>query len=457
MKNSPASALLATVLALTGGMALLSPRESSALGETSTTIATSCSKRLLVYENGASLSKFPSSSQLSRSVSIGSESVVSGNTCWSATASVKWLSVQPSGKNLVLTANPSGLTTDVVHMATVTVQSTNSPAQTATIPVALWVGSSDPGTITLAQSTAAVATNPVEPFAYVSAGSSSVYAFNVYTGQLVKTFTNVAPTVGSMVVSYDGVTLFAVDTTNYQIVALDAKGGKILNRYKLAGPISSDFSFAYAKPAGNPTLFAPGQGAIDVATGQLVSSPITNTNSFYDPLIAATPNGARLAIVERGLSPGSIYTYTVSHANTGELTITAVASSTIAGENCQAMAVSQDGLRLYPACGWPYEFDVYDGNTLQQVQTLPAVAYPNNAVMNSNGDFVGGVNGLYETDDVFVFNRKGYSLGVVPTTPQSYSQGQGNNLLATSGDSTRVISATAAVYGSQNLMFRALP
>jgi hypothetical protein len=454
MKYSPASALLANVLALTV-MTLLSPRASSALGETSTEIATSCSKGLLVYENGASLSEFPSSSHLSRSVSIGSESVVSGDTCWTATASVKWLSVQPSGKNLVLTANPSGLKTDVVHMAIVTVQSSNSPAHTATIPVALWVGSSDPGTITLAQSTAAVATNPVEPFAYVSAGSSSVYVFNVYTGQLVKTFKNVAPTVGSMVVSYDGVTLFAVDTTNYQIVALDAKGGKILNRYRLAGPIGSDFSFAYAKPAGHPTLFAPGQGAIDVATGQLVSSPIGN--GFYDPLITATPNGARLAIVERGLSPGSIYTYTVSHANTGELSITAVASSTIAGENCQAMAVSQDGLRLYPACGWPYEFDVYDGNTLQQVQTLPAVAYPNNAVMSSNGDFVGGVNGLYETDDVFVFNRKGYSLGVVPTTPQSYSQGQGNNLLATSGDSTRVISATAAVYGSQILMFRPLP
>jgi hypothetical protein len=122
------------------------------------------------------------------------------------------------------------------------------------------------------------------------------------------------------------------------------------------------------------------------------------------------------------------------------------------------MAISPDGSHLYPACGAPYEFDVYDATTLAQVQTLPATNYPNNAVLDSNGDFVGGLNGIYDADDVYVYDPTGYLLGVVPTTSSSYYEGQGNDLMAVSGDSSRVISATGAVYNrNQTLMFRNLP
>lgn len=419
--------------------------------------AVSCSPSIAIEQDGIALSSFPSSSHLSRSVSIGSPSEVSGTTCWTATSNVKWLTVVPSGKKLTITADPVGIKTDIVRRATVTLTSSATVGQTATINVALWIGSTDPAVVTLSQSAVSIAANPVDPVAYVSAGASSINVYNVYTGQLITTFGPVAPTVGFMAVSSDGTTLFAVDTTNYEIVALDAKAGHVMTRYPLVGPISGDFSFAFAKPSGQATLFAPGQSAIDVGSGQAVSKPITITNGFYDPLIAATPNGKRLAILERGLSPGSIYMYSVSRGAKRQLTVDQTTTSSIVGENCQAMAISADGSRVYPACGAPYEFDVYDGATLIQVQTLPAVPYPDNAAIDSNGDFVGGVNGLYEVDDVFVFDVKGYSLGVVPTTSESYAAGQGSNLLAVSGDSTRVISATAAVYGAQTLMFRTLP
>jgi hypothetical protein len=455
MKHYHVFALVITLL-LTQGRVVADQGEMATPEALVPSAATSCPSRFFISADGIAFSHFPSSSTVSRAVNIGPETVA-GKVCWTATSSAAWLSVKPYGPTaLLLSAQPLALQKDTVHLASVTVKALTS-GYTGQIRVALWVGSSDPGTVTLAHSAVAIAANPVEPFAYVGDGSASVAVFNVYTGQLVRTFNPVAPAVGALVVSSDGTRLFAVDTTNYQIVAVNAATGKIQSRFQLAGPISSDFSFAYARPTGKPTLLAPGQAAIDVASGKAVSSPIINSSGFYDPLMVATPSGSTLAVVERGLSPGSLYTFKVTAAAAGELTIRQVGSTTIQGENCQALAINSDGSRLYPACGWPYEFDVYDGTTLKQVQTLKAVAYPNNAVVNSEGEFVGGVNGLYETDDVFVFNTQGYPVGVVPTTPASNATGQGNNLLATSGDSTRVISATAAVYGSQTLMFRPLP
>ncbi len=58
---------------------------------------------------------------------------------------------------------------------------------------------------------------------------------------------------------------------------------------------------------------------------------------------------------------------------------------------------------------------------------------------------------------MFVYDRSGFLLGSVPTTSYSYYGGQGSNLLAASGDSTRVISVTAEAFGAQTLMFRSLP
>ena len=453
MKLKRVCALLLTFL-LTNVPAHANSSEAMSPGALATGTA-SCPGSLFISANGVALSKFPSTSALSKLVHIGPETV-SGQVCWQATSSAAWLHIQPSAPtNLMVTAHAAGLQQNVLYLASITVTALPS-GQTAQIRVGLWVGSKNPGTVTLAQSAVAIAANPVEPYAYVSSGSTSMKVFNVYTGQLMRTFNPVAPTVGALVASSDGTRLFAVDTTNYRILALNADTGQVAGKFQLAGPISADFSFAYARPAGRPTLLAPGQAAIDVATGKAVSSPIGNSFGFYDPFLVATPDGSKLAVVERGLSPGSLYTYNVSAA-AGQLTIKQVGSTTIQGENCQALAISPNGSRLYPACGWPYQFDVYDGTTLKQIQTLTAVPYPDNATIDSDGDFVGGVNGLYETDDVFVFNPAGYTVGVVPTTPASYDSGQGNNLLATSGDSTRVISATAAPYGSQTLMFRNLP
>jgi len=424
---------------------------------------TTSSASLFIETNGVALSKFPSHSRLKASVQIGLTSK-HAPVSWVAASNAAWLTVTQSGETgqiLTLTANPAGLPTDTVNSALVTVKTgaAVTPASTATITVSFWAGSTDPQLMAFSGQAVAMATNPVTPWVYMSTGSSIINVFNVYDGQLVTTFKHVAPTVGQMVVSSDGSELFAVDTTNYRIVELNAATGKTIKTFDLTGPIQSDFSFAYARPAGKATLFAPGQAAIDVATGAKISAPLSNGGGeFYDPLIQATPDGAIVVILERGLDPASLYSYEVAQSGGGGLTISQINSAGIVGENCQAMAINKTASMVYPACGAPYEFDVYDAKTLLQIQTLPAEPYPNNAVIDSDGYFVGGINGLYEADDVFVYNPAGYSLGNVPTTTYSYGEGQGSNLLVTSGDSLRVISATAAVYNAdQTLMFRNLP
>lgn len=429
--------------------------------------AAAAAARLFLPTNGVALSQFPSYNRLSRSVPVNltvSHSAVS----WIATSNQSWLTVTPSGMTgqlITLTATPGTLSQNTAHIGLVTVTTSDlGPAPvTAMIRVSLWIGPTDPQMVTFTQQTAALAANPVEPWVYVSPGnpaisSPSIEVFNVYTGALVATFNQVAPTVGHMVVSPDGYRLFAVDTTNYTIIELNASTGAVIASFALDGPIASDFSFAYARPNGAATLFAPGEPAIEVATGASISTPISIGIPLYDPFIAVTADGSRLAIVERGIDPATLYPFNVSGTR-GQLMITARKAKTTKAGGCQALAFSSDGSQLYLACTEsPYGFDVYDWTTRQQIQTLSAVPNPNNAIFDSLGDFVGGVTGFDQTDDVFVFDTQGDLLGALPTTTFSYSQGQGSNLLVTSGDSIRVVAATTpSDYTSQTLIFRNLP
>ena len=108
-------------------------------------------------------------------------------------------------------ATPGTLSQNTAHIGLVTVTTSDlGPAPvTAMIRVSLWIGPTDPQMVTFPQQTAALAANPVEPWVYVSPGnpaigSPSIEVLNVYTGALVATFNQVAPTVGHMVVSPDG-------------------------------------------------------------------------------------------------------------------------------------------------------------------------------------------------------------------------------------------------------------
>jgi hypothetical protein len=410
--------------------------------------------KLFLSANGLALSSFPSRQTLTHTIKVDR---TRGKTpvTWTAVSNKPWLTVTASGTTggtLMVTATPGQLKQDKLYLASVAVSTNGGDfTDTENLNVGFWVGSTDPSTVTLQQNALSIATNPVTPIAYVADASSSILEYNVYSGELVATLQNVAPTVGAMEVSSDGLTLFAADTTNYKIIALDAKNGKRIAAYSLGYPINSGFNMVYARPFGQPALYAAGGPIIAFPSGDTLAS------NLPADFIAVTPDGMKLFGVTVGESPGSLYNYSVGR-NGDALAVEPIGSTRTNDDNCQDLAVSHDGGHVYPACGAPYEFDVYDGKTLAQVQTLPANPYPNNIEVDSNDDVVGGINGLYQQDDVYVFDQKGFSLGVVPTTSQSYEDGQQTAAMKVSGDTTRVISVTAAVYdSSQTLMFRNLP
>lgn len=433
---------------------LLAGAPLTASAEPATGVQSSGVPKLFVATNGVALSQFPSASRLSATVKI--ESTRPGAPPpWTARSDSAWLTATPSGGTLALQADPTGLTADTLYTANVVVAATSPAAARSSerIRVSFWKGSADPGIVEVPETVGSLVTNPVEPLAYVGDGGQSIRLYDVYSGALVRTLEKVAPSLGALVVSSDGTKLLTVDTTNFKLLVLDARTGRPLQRIRIPGPIAYDFTFAYARPGGHETIYAAGLPAIDLASGQSVSAPIQTPAGFFSsPLIKASADGTRLAVLERG--NGWLDAFDVQ-ASDGQLTVSSLYYQVPVdnGFFCQSMAMTADGSRLYTACG---SFEGIDSGTGTPVQVLPVFG-ANNAVFDSKGQLVGGVG--MGTNDVFVFNRQGYTIGQVPASSATSQSGQATGPFATSGDSTRVISATdpAFSFNGQMLVFRSLP
>ncbi|MDD5271461.1 MAG: hypothetical protein PHU14_01955 [Methylovulum sp.] len=416
--------------------------------------ATAFPTRLYLSKAGVALSAFPSHPNLTRTLNV-MRTVGSTSVSWTASSNQPWLKVTASGTTsgmLTLQANTKGLNKDQLYLATITVSTAaNSEfADTQSLPVSLWIGAQSPTNVDFKRTVTALATNPVLPYVYVSAGGSTIDVYNVYTAKLVTSFPHIAPTVGALTVSGDGQFLFAADYTNYRIAKLNAVNGTKLSQFNIGQKIGPGFSMVYARPFGIPAIYPAGGKIFSVETNTpLTSTPLTKG------FIAVTPDGRNMYSVDLGISPGTLTGYKVTD-NGGSLKVASFGSSFISGENCQDLAVSDNGAHVYPACGYPYEFDVYSGKTLLQVQTLPAAPYPNNAEIDAKGRFVGGIDGIYEAYDVFVYGQNGYAISKVATVPDQYANGQNSNVLAVSGDTSRVISATNPVFGKPIILFRNL-
>ena len=111
------------------------------------------------------------------------------------------------------------------------------------------------------------------------------------------------------------------------------------------------------------------------------------------------------------------------------------------GGNGQAVCASADGLRVYTANGYPYDFADFSAGNLQQSQVLPAAAYPVAAVCAWNGLFVGGADAYYDPVDVWVYEPDGTLLTTLNMHPATK---HGLGALALSGDDTRVMGITGA-------------
>jgi hypothetical protein len=408
--------------------------------------------RLFLSQDGIALSKFPSRHVLAKTIRVGRTKgkALAG---WTASSDQPWLTVTPSGTtggNLTVKADTRGLEKDQTYLANVTVSTSDADfTDSEVLRVGLYIGKNDPQDLLVQQNATSIAVNPVSPIAYVADSGSSIFEYNIYTGAAVGEFQLVAPTVGYMEASSDGSTLFAVDTTNYKIIALDAMTGAVLDKYKLG---YETFNMVYARPYGQPALYIAG---FSDNNGSVVAYPSGEqlATGIAPDYLAVTPDGLRVFSVSTSVSPGTIFGYSVKLKNDA-LSLASLGSVRLNGSNCQDLAISHDGKHVYPACGAPYEFDVYDGKKLTQVQTLPANPYPDNVEIDTNDHLVGGIDDAFQQYDVYVYDQKGFSLGHIPDGFGYYEMIDGS--LKVSGDATRAVSAE---YGSSGnvVLFRNMP
>ncbi|HEY1709643.1 MAG TPA: hypothetical protein VGG10_15350 [Rhizomicrobium sp.] len=413
--------------------------------------------KLFLSADGLALSWFPGRHMLTQTVHVdrtqGADPV-----SWTAVSDRPWLSVGASGMTggtLAIKANPKGLQRDRFYRATVTVSTSESDfTDTETLTVGLYVGSADPKNIEIAkQYVTHIAANPVEPIVYVTDGGNSIREYNVYSGALITTLPNVAPAIGPLEVSSDGRTLFVANMTAHSIVELATDSGARIGAIPVGYAMDSLFTMAYARPFGQPALYA---SAVSGHQGSIFAVPSGTklATGVAKGMIAVPPDGKQIFSVLQSIDPATLHHYSVDLTN-GQLNITNLGSRMTDGENCQDLAVSRDGVHVYPACGAPYFFEVFDAKTLSVVQTLPANPYPRNVEIDAKNHVIGGIGSLLKPD-ILAFKQSGGSLGTVSTGAEDQQPGT----LKVSGDTMRVILATRdppSIPQTQTLMFLTLP
>lgn len=406
---------------------------------------------------GAAFASFPSRSVLTRTLQVASSQ---GRTDvpWTAQADQPWLAVTPSGMTggaLTLTANPTGLTSGQEYIANVTISSSDATIlNTQTVRVGLWIGTSDPGDVSLAGTYPYIAANPVEPEVYVSDQASNVLVYDVYGGTLLRTLSTSLARTADIVVSSDGATLFVNDATNLEVVALDPKTGATLQTYPW-GSTGSNIpgGIVYVRPGGQPTLVLGDGLVFDVASGTQL--PASFPSGYY--YLVADPANKYIYAQTAGLSPSTLTQYPVAHSalTPGGIAIANTIASASGGSNGEQICVSSDGSSIYTANGAPYQFESFTSAGLQPGQILAAVPYPDNAECGWNGLFVGGANAYYNAVDVWVYEADGTLLTTLNMNP-AVNHSLIAAALVLSGDDTRVI-GSSTLTSSGTLDFHSIP
>lgn len=421
-------------------------------------------ERLLVSSYGVAFSSFPSSSLLTRALGVYD---TDGTTTvsWTASSDSTWLTVTGGGTtganatagNLVLTANPTGLTPDEEHVANVTVATTDGViSNQETIRVGLWVGSSDPTTdsVTLPSTiySTPVATDPVEPYAFVTEGGTDILVYNVYTGALVTTYSNVGQSLWAMAVSDDGRMLYVEDQGTDSIVPVTVATGAVGTPYDLTVPLGQNETLAYGKVADEPFLVSGSGVGIDLAS-----------STVYPSLVAASawaaiaPDGRAVGTLDTQLDPSTLKMYGVSYSTlTGKIAVAATGESE-PGFNGADLAATVDGsgndLFVAADAAQP-DFKEYS-TTGQLLQEFAADEYLAAVTAGWNGVIVGGALVGSGSEDIWAYSAAGTLLGTVYAPPANSSLA--NRVVRLSGDATRMTAITEDLSGNVRLVFISVP
>lgn len=432
-------------------------------------------QKLFVVDNGVLLSSFPVvGSQLSHTVSV-KDNAAQG-VIWSATDDASWLTVTASGTSnvdgLVLTADPASLATDILHTATVTITSSDTKIEnTETITVGFYVSSADPiasvtQSLTDPEKETDLIADPVRPYVYVSHGGTDIDVYNVYTGTLVTTMTNLGSDLRAMAVSSDGAFLYVLDYVNSSIAKVDLVSQTLATTFTgLSFPACTSCvtnyvyqSLDFTRINSAAVLITAGKQIIDAADGSVIGSlNDPNALGFYSsqaPLIDASDNGEVAIISSAGSSPFSMGRYSLNYsALQGGSFETVLTHKAIGSGPIRDMAVNADATLVYFASGGgcgkttSYAFCQYSATDLTYVGELAGGAHPISVEISVDGSVYGGIQtnpGLPAAVDVKRYNAAGTLTGsYAELTAQLYSR-----QLVLSSDSSVMVTRSRRWTGS---------
>ena len=385
--------------------------------------------KLLVADNGVALASMPTLSTLTKTVRVTDN--LGAATPWSASSDQTWLSATASGTaggDLVLTANPSGLTANSVNLATVTITSSDSTVENVeTVRVGLWVGSAGPQPPTVTTTFAEAVADPVRPYAYVHGGGTSISVYNVHTGLSVASITGLSSSLGPMAVANDGTSLYVVDTSAAKVVPVNLDTLAIGTAWNLASPTNSARRLSYMRTSGLPVLVVA-DGVIHRANDGTALAAFAQSShlSSFTLVTSSLQGNVFCAAGCRSLDYSALGGGTFS-----------VASLAGGFSGSHDIALSADGSRIYNANGFPYYCtgeSTATGTVVVQLGTNRP--YPGNVEVGPDGRIYCGRYGTLSGDkDVYVFDSGGVELGSVRVASSDLLDRQ----LLISGDGLRVI------------------
>lgn len=432
--------------------------------------------KLFIADNGVLLTSSPSySAQLSHALSVYDNADLN-NITWTAVSDQTWLTVTSTGTTsgkMTLTANPVGLSQDILHLATVTLSSVNTLIENTaseTVTVGFYNASTDPAlktTVTLndpAKQTGMVS-DPIRPYVYVSHGGTDIEIYNTFSGTLETTLAGVGGDLRYLTVSSDGATLYAVDHSDNSILPVNLATRVAQPKFTTIGfPTCIScaaqnllVSANYTRINGYPVLVTSAEEILDAANGNVLAS-LTNPSSLSfnylnSPYIEVSANGRAAYSLGLGTSPFSLARYALSYSplEAGSFAGVMTHSRTGAGGNAKDLAVTETGNQVFistgSGCG-TYELCVYNGLNINWESNLAGDAFPAAVEVAVNGDIYSGYNAL-GAFDIRVFNE------VTQTQSASFSttQGMEDRQLVISADSSVIVARSQQPAGSDYLDF----
>lgn len=202
--------------------------------------------------------------------------------------------------------------------------------------------------------------------------------------------------------------VYVVSATTGDVVKIDPATRQVTEMIGLGAAYLSTIAVAdeYLYYAASEGSSRSSIGRYNLATGE--NAPTFIAEEFYAPFLRTSPTERDVLFVgERGLSPANIQKWSVP-SDGEEPSLLARTEHGPMGSDLQDFEISDDGTRIWSACGSPYDFLELNTSDLRlSGRIFPAVPYPKSVDAVSVGGteyLLGGVNSDDEATHLYAVN-----------------------------------------------------